>query len=83
MHTNNNPIILIPPLYWQQIKEHGIIMFDECGVWKSVYVNGDDTVMVPCRKYHTPDRTFSLLEHDVDELWSLSEWEAVKRCKDC
>ncbi|MEM2760445.1 MAG: radical SAM protein [Nitrososphaerales archaeon] len=83
MKEHNDPMVLIPPLYWQQIIEYGRTMFDECGVWKSVYVNGDGSVMVPCWKYHTPDHTFSLLEHEVDEIWNMPEWEEVKTCKDC
>jgi len=83
MKKNPDPFILIPPLYWQQIIEHGRVLFDECGVWKSVYVNGDGTIIVPCWKYNTPDRTFSLLDHDIDELWTLPEWDMVKTCKDC
>lgn len=77
------PQVMIPPEYFQQILEHGRGMFDECGVWKSIFVNGDGTVMVPCWKFNTPENTYSLLEHSVDDIWSAPQWDIARTCHDC
>ena len=34
------PKIMIPRQDFEQIIEHGRGLFDECGVWKSIFVNG-------------------------------------------
>ena len=75
--------VIIPPEYFKQIIEHGRTVFDECGVWKSVFINGNGTVMVPCWKFNGPEYTYSLLEKNIDEIWSLPQWDIAKKCHDC
>ena len=77
------PQVMIPPLYFEQIIEHGRGVFDECGVWKSIFVNGNGTVMVPCWKYTSPENSYNLLEKSIDEIWSAPQWEIAKTCHDC
>ncbi|MBI5377184.1 MAG: radical SAM protein [Thaumarchaeota archaeon] len=77
------PQVMIPPQYFEQIIEHGRGVFDECGVWKSIFVNGNGTVMVPCWKYTSPENSHSLLEKSVDDIWSAPQWEITKICHDC
>ena len=77
------PQIMIPSRYFEQIIEHGRALFDECGVWKSVFVNGNGTVMVPCWKFNSPENTYSLLEKNIDEIWSVPQWEIARTCHDC
>jgi MoaA/NifB/PqqE/SkfB family radical SAM enzyme len=77
------PRVMIPPQYFEQIIEHGRGIFDECGVWKSVFVNANGTVMVPCWKFNNPANTYSLLEKDIDEIWDAPQWEIAKTCHDC
>ncbi len=83
MAKHESPQVMIPPEYFQQIIEHGRGVFDECGVWKSVFVNGNGTVMVPCWKFNSQENTFSLLEKSVDEIWSAPEWDIARTCHDC
>ena len=80
---HSSPQIMIPPQYFEQIIEHGRAVFDECGVWKSIFVNGNGTVLVPCWKFSSPQNTFNLLEQSIEEIWSAPEWEIAKTCKDC
>ncbi len=80
---HESPQVMIPSEYFQQIIEHGRGVFNECGVWKSVFVNGNGTVMVPCWKFNKPENTFSLLEKSVDEIWSAPEWDIARTCHDC
>jgi MoaA/NifB/PqqE/SkfB family radical SAM enzyme len=75
--------LLIPPEYFQQIIEHGRTVFNECGIWKSVFVNGNGTVIVPCWKFNNPENTYSLLENSIDEIWNAPEWEIARTCHDC
>ncbi|MEM3008373.1 MAG: radical SAM protein [Candidatus Nitrosotenuis sp.] len=77
------PKVMIPPQYFEQILEHGRAIFDECGVWKSVFVNANGTVMVPCWKFNSPANTYSILEKDIDEIWDAPQWEIAKTCHDC
>ncbi|MEW6044647.1 MAG: radical SAM protein [Thermoproteota archaeon] len=77
------PRVMIPPLYFEQILEHGRGIFDECGVWKSVFVNANGTVMVPCWKFNNPDNTYNILEKDIAEIWDAPQWEIAKTCHDC
>ena len=72
------PQIMIPPQYFEQIIEYGRGMFDECGVWKSIFVNGNGTVMVPCWKYTSSENSYNLLEKSIDEIWSASQWDIAK-----
>lgn len=81
--SKKNPQIMLPPQYFEQIIEHGRGVFDECGVWKSVFVNANGTVMVPCWKYTDPQNSFSLLEKNIDEIWDAPQWEIAKTCHDC
>ncbi len=81
--SGKDPQVMIPPQYFEQIIKYGRGMFDECGVWKSIFVNGNGTVMVPCWKYNDPQNTYSLLEKSVDEIWSAPQWEIAKTCHDC
>jgi MoaA/NifB/PqqE/SkfB family radical SAM enzyme len=78
-----SPQIIIPPQYFEQIINHGRGMFDECGVWKSVFVNGNGTVMVPCWKFNGKENTYSLLDHSIEEIWSMPQWEIARTCHDC
>jgi MoaA/NifB/PqqE/SkfB family radical SAM enzyme len=75
--------MLIPAEYFQQIIEHGRTLFDECGVWKSVFVNGNGSVMVPCWKFNGTENTYSLLEKSIDEIWNAPQWEIARTCHDC
>jgi hypothetical protein len=77
------PQIMIPREYFEQIIEHGRGVFDECGVWKSIFVNGNGTVMVPCWKFNGPENTFSLLERSVADIWDMPQWEIARTCHDC
>lgn len=79
---NSDPYILMPRLYWEQMLEYGRAVFDECGVWKSAVVNADGTV-APCWKFDTPEYKVSLLEYDIDDIWSMPYWEEVKKCNEC
>jgi MoaA/NifB/PqqE/SkfB family radical SAM enzyme len=83
MGKHDSPQVMIPPEYFQQIIEHGRSVFDECGVWKSIFVNGNGTVMVPCWKFSSPENTYSLLEKSVDEIWSAPHWDIARTCHDC
>ena len=75
--------ILMPPEYFQQIMEHGRTVFDECGVWKTIFVNGNGTVIVPCWKFNIPENRYSLLENSVEEIWNAPQWEIARTCHDC
>jgi MoaA/NifB/PqqE/SkfB family radical SAM enzyme len=77
------PKIMLPPQYFEQILEHGRGMFDECGVWKSVFVNANGTVMVPCWKYNTPESTFNILQNSIEQILDAPQWEIAKTCHDC
>jgi sulfatase maturation enzyme AslB (radical SAM superfamily) len=77
------PRIMIPDLYFKQILENGHVLFDECGVWKSVFVNGDGSVLVPCWKFKGSENTYNLLSHSIDEIWSAPQWDIAKNCHDC
>lgn len=75
--------LMIPQEYFRQVIEHGRTVFDECGVWKSVFVNGDGTVMVPCWKFNGPDNTYSLLEESIGNIWDAPQWDIAKTCHEC
>ncbi|HSA75151.1 MAG TPA: radical SAM protein [Candidatus Nitrosocosmicus sp.] len=77
------PRIMIPDLYFKQILENGHVLFDECGVWKSVFVNGDGSVHVPCWKFKESENTYNLLSHSIDEIWSAPQWDIARTCHDC
>ena len=81
--SGKSPQVMIPPEYFQQIVDHGRGLFDECGVWKSIFVNGNGTVMVPCWKFNSPDNTYSLLEHSFEEIWDAPQWDIARTCHDC
>ncbi|MDH2907321.1 MAG: radical SAM protein [Candidatus Nitrosotalea sp.] len=81
--SKKDPQIMLPPQYFEQILDHGRGIFDECGVWKSIFVNGNGTVMVPCWKYNNPKNTYNLLEKNVGEIWDAPQWEIAKTCHDC
>ncbi|HJT09800.1 MAG TPA: radical SAM protein [Candidatus Nitrosotalea sp.] len=83
IHSKEDPQVMIPPQYFEQIIKHGRGVYDECGVWKSIFVNGNGTVIVPCWKYNSPENTYNLLEKSVDEIWSAPQWEIAKTCHDC
>ena len=80
-HTH--PKIMIPLEYFQQIIDHGRGLYDECGVWKSIFINGNGTVLVPCWKYNSPENTYNLLEQSIDEIWESPKWDIAKTCHDC
>ena len=75
--------LMMPQEYFQQIIEHGRTEFDECGVWKSVFVNGNGTVMVPCWKFNSAENVYSLLEKSIDEIWDAPQWDIARTCHDC
>jgi hypothetical protein len=75
--------LMIPQEYFQQVIEHGRTVFDECGVWKSVFVNGNGTVMVPCWKFNSAENVYSLLEKSIDEIWDAPQWDIARTCHDC
>ena len=77
------PKIMIPSEYFEQIIEHGRGLFDECGVWKSIFVNGNGTVLVPCWKFNSPENTYNLLEQSIEEIWSAPQWDIARTCHDC
>jgi hypothetical protein len=79
----SSPQIMIPPEYFEQIIEHGRTTFDECGVWKSTFVNADGTVMVPCWKFNKLENTYSLLDQSIEEVWSAPQWDIARTCHDC
>lgn len=80
---HNSPRIMIPVEYFEQIIEHGRGLYDECGVWKSIFVNGNGTVLVPCWKYNSPSNTYDLLEKSIEDIWNAPQWDIAKTCKDC
>jgi MoaA/NifB/PqqE/SkfB family radical SAM enzyme len=80
---NTFPKIMIPPEYFEQIIKYGRTTFDECGVWKSTFVNADGTVMVPCWKFNKSENTYNLLEQDIEEIWSAPQWDIARTCHDC
>ena len=81
--SKKDPQIMLPPQYFEQILEYGHGIFDECGVWKSIFVNANGTVMVPCWKYTDPANSYNLLKHSVAEIWDSPKWELAKDCHDC
>ena len=80
---HSSPQIMIPSEYFEQIIEHGRALFDECGVWKSIFVNGNGKVLVPCWKFDSPQNTYDLLERSVDEIWDAPQWDIARTCHDC
>ena len=84
-YTKNHasPKLMIPNEYFEQIIEYGRGIFDECGVWKSIFVNANGTVMVPCWKFYSPENTYNLLEKSIDEIWSAPQWAIARTCHDC
>jgi MoaA/NifB/PqqE/SkfB family radical SAM enzyme len=80
---HSTPQIMIPGRYFEQIIQHGRGIFEECGVWKSIFVNGNGTVLVPCWKFNSPENTYNLLEQTVEEIWSAPQWEVARSCHDC
>ena len=79
---HSSPQIMIPRQYFEQIIENGRGVFDECGVWKSVFINGNGTVLVPCWKFNSPQNTYNLLEQTIDEIWNAPQWDIAKTCHD-
>ena len=43
---HSSPQIMIPPQYFEQIIKHGRGVYDECGVWKSIFINANGMVNV-------------------------------------
>ncbi|MGD1835761.1 MAG: radical SAM/SPASM domain-containing protein [Nitrososphaeraceae archaeon] len=80
---HSSPKIMIPDEYFQQIITHGRGIYDECGVWKSIFVNANGNVLVPCWKYDSPDNTYNLLEKSIEEIWSAPQWDIARKCHDC
>jgi MoaA/NifB/PqqE/SkfB family radical SAM enzyme len=80
---NSIPKLMIPDKYFEQIIEHGRAIFKECGVWKSIFVNGNGTVMVPCWKFNKPENTYNLLEQSIEQIWSAPQWDIARTCHDC
>lgn len=80
---HSSPQIMIPPQYFEQIIKHGRGVYDECGVWKSIFINANGMVNVPCWKFNTPENTFNVLEQSVEEIWDAPQWNIAKECHDC
>ena len=80
---HSTPEIMIPPQYFEQIITHGRGIYDECGVWKSIFINANGTVMVPCWKFNKPENIYNLLEQSVETVWNAPEWEIAQTCHDC
>ena len=80
---NTFPKIMIPPEYFEQIIKYGRTTFNECGVWKSTFVNADGNVMVPCWKFNKSENTYNLLEQSIEEIWSAPQWDIARTCHDC
>jgi hypothetical protein len=80
---HSSPQVMIPSQYFEQIIQHGRAMFDECGVWKSIFVNGNGTVLVPCWKFNKPENTYDLLNQDIEEIWNAPQWDIARTCHDC
>jgi MoaA/NifB/PqqE/SkfB family radical SAM enzyme len=80
---HSSPQIMIPRQYFEQIIDYGTGLFDECGVWKSIFVNGNGTVLVPCWKFNSPENTYSLLEQSIEDIWSAPQWDIARTCHDC
>jgi len=83
IESKKDPQVMIPPDDFKQIIRYGRGTFNECGVWKSIFVNANGTVMVPCWKYSSPENSYSLLENSVDHIWDAPQWEIAKTCHDC
>jgi MoaA/NifB/PqqE/SkfB family radical SAM enzyme len=83
MKKSDSLPLMIPPEYFQQIIDHGRTVFNECGVWKSLFVNENGTVMVPCWKFNSPENIYDLLEKSVEEIWEAPQWDIAKTCHDC
>lgn len=83
MKRHDSLPMLIPQEYFEQIMEHGRTFFNECGVWKSIFVNGNGSVMVPCWKFNSPENTYSLLDKSIDEIWEAPQWDIARTCHDC
>lgn len=81
--SHSYPQIMIPTQYFEQIIEYGRGIFAECGVWKSIFVNGNGSVMVPCWKFNSSENTYNLLEKNIDEIWSAPQWDIASTCHDC
>lgn len=70
---------MILDLYFKQILDNGhVLFFDECGVWKSIFVNGDGSVLVPCWKFKGHENTNNLLPQSIDEIWNAPQWDIAK-----
>lgn len=80
---HSSPQIMIPPQYFEQIIKHGRGVYDECGVWKSIFINANGMVNVPCWKFNTPENTFNVLEQSVEQIWDAPQWNIAKECHDC
>src|SRR4029079_653669 len=80
---HSSPQIMIPRQYFEEIIEYGTGLFDECGVWKSIFVNSNGTVLVPCWKFNSPENTYNLLEQSIEDIWSAPQWDIARTCHDC
>jgi MoaA/NifB/PqqE/SkfB family radical SAM enzyme len=80
---HSSPEIMIPRQYFEQIIQFGRGIYDECGVWKSIFINANGTVMVPCWKFNKPENIYNLFERSIEEIWSAPEWEIARSCHDC
>ena len=78
-----SPQLMIPSQYFQQILEYGRTTFDECGVWKSIFINSNGSVIVPCWKFNSHENTYNILEKSVEEIWNAPQWDIAKTCHDC
>lgn len=58
-------------------------MFKECGVWKSLTIQANGMVRVPCWKLAVPTQQYNILQYGIGELWNMPEWENLKVYHDC
>jgi MoaA/NifB/PqqE/SkfB family radical SAM enzyme len=80
---NEDPFIALPTKYWEQILEYGHTTFNECGAWKTLFVRPDGSVLMPCFRFDLPENRMSILEHSVEEIWNMPQWDITDDCHAC
>lgn len=80
---NEDPFIALPMKYWEQILQYGRSTFDECGAWKTLFIQPDGSVIMPCFNFDSPENRMSVMEHSVDEIWDQPQWAITDNCNKC
>ncbi|MEM2760770.1 MAG: radical SAM protein [Nitrososphaerales archaeon] len=80
---NDDPFIALPMKYWEQILDHGHTVFDHCGSWKTLFVQADGSIIMPCFKFDSPENRMSVLEHNIEEIWNQPQWQITDNCNAC